>query len=412
MQRLWLRSAERAIDSRMSQVRIEDENLDGQMVTIDGQQVLNFALCSYLGLSFHPKIIEATIDAVQRFGAVYPSSRTYSALGLYNEVEAGLERIFGGKVVLATTTALAHLSALPVLIDEKDAVMVDAQAHATLHMAVQQLVASGVQIWNVPHNDLLALEEAIEAVGSDRRIWYLTDGVFSMGGETTPVEALSSLLDRFPNLHLYIDDAHGVGWAGFRGRGVVLERMALHPRLVVAAGLAKSFSAGGAVLIFGDPEMAEKVFILGGPLTFSGPVHPPQLGALLGAIDIHLSPEHLLRQNRLHRQFRIIRDLMAQHQVPLLDSADTPVWFVPVGGFDRTLELGRRMLADGFSLNVAAFPAVPAGKGGLRFTNTLLLTDDHIASMVETLGMHYHQLIGEQMIELDLTQEEAQVAVG
>ena len=123
-------------------------------------------------------------------------------------------------------------------------------------------------------------------------VWYLADGVYSMYGDTAPMHHIATLLDEYEQLHVYIDDAHGFSWKGLHGRGHALATTPMHPRLVVAVSLAKSFGSGGAALAFHDAGLARKVLLRGSTFTFSGPIHPAELGAAVVAADIHLSPEH------------------------------------------------------------------------------------------------------------------------
>ncbi|HDH24877.1 MAG TPA: aminotransferase class I/II-fold pyridoxal phosphate-dependent enzyme, partial [Actinobacteria bacterium] len=110
-----------------------------------------------------------------------------------------------------------------------------------------------------------------------------------MFGDLAPVREISTLMDRFANLHVYFDDAHGFGWAGLHGRGYVLGEVSIRERMVVAGSLSKSIGAGGGALVFPDEKTARRVRTLGGTMTFSGPLHPAELGAALASADIHLS---------------------------------------------------------------------------------------------------------------------------
>ena len=109
----------------------------------------------------------------------------------------------------------------------------------------------------------------------------MADGVYSMFADLAPFDELAALLDRHAQLHLYIDDSHGVGWAGTHGRGPALEALGMHPRLIVAASLNKSFAAAGGAIVFPDPELRRRVRTAGGPMIFSGPIQPPLLGAAI-----------------------------------------------------------------------------------------------------------------------------------
>ena len=279
------------------------EAAEGDLITIDGTDLVNFGNCAYTAINTDPRVKAAAIDAVTRFGAVFSSSTAYTFIDLYSQLEERLSRMFDAHVVVPTTTTLGHLSCLPVVIGPGSVVLMDAQAHSSLHLATQVVKSEGIDVTLLAHNDVEELENAVDAAcRSNQHVWYIADGVYSMLGDTAPVEVIESLLRRYDNLWVYVDDAHGIGWTGKHGRGVVLERMDLHPRMIVAASLVKGVGAGGAALLFADPELAQRVQILAGPMTFSGPLNPAGVGAAVAAIEIMLSDEQPEMNRRINQQ--------------------------------------------------------------------------------------------------------------
>ena len=112
------------------------------------------------------------------------------------------------------------------------------------NLAATVVKGTGAAVETVPHNDVATLRRRLtELTPSGRRIWYLADGVYSMLGDLAPAREAVQLLDEFPALHCYFDDAHGLGWQGLHGRGTVLHQVPWHERLIVAGGLSKSFGA-------------------------------------------------------------------------------------------------------------------------------------------------------------------------
>ncbi len=397
-----------AVDAGVCRISVHDDALDGASITIDGRQLVNFGSCAYLGLNVDDRLKQGAIEAVERFGPVFSSSTVYTSVDLYDQLQDRLESIFGGHVVMPTTTTLAHLSALPVLVGVDDAVIVDAQAHASVHMALQLLENDGVPIHVVPHNDVEALEASVGEHSPDfEKVWYLADGVYSMWGDVAPVEEVADLMERYENLHVYYDDAHGVGWAGEHGRGYVLERVRLHARMVVAVSLAKSFGSGGAALVFPDAATAHRVKVCGGTMTFSGPIHPAELGAAVAAADIHLGLEHPGRQADLLERIDLTGKLLASLQLPVPVFDRTPIWFVKVGGFRAALALTQRLMDEGFFVNIAAFPAVQIGEAGIRFTNTLYHDGDQIRDLVGAIARLLPEVTSTDAIAIDLRMTDA-----
>lgn len=408
---LFERNARSARAAGVFGIRVEDHNLEGAWLTIRGRRLLNFGSCAYLGLNTDPRLKAGAIEAIQRFGPVFSSSTGYTSVDLYTHLEEGLRRIFDAHVLVPTTTTLGHLAALPVLIGEGDLVLVDSQAHSTLHQATQILMAEGIAVRRVAHNDMEVLEDLVSnEAGDHRRVWYLADSVYSMLGDTAPVRVIMELVDRTPNLYAYFDDAHGFGWKGKHGRGWVLDQTSWHPRLVVAVSLAKSFGSGGAALAFADERMAERVQLSGGTMIFSGPLHPAELGAAVASCSIHLSTELDERQAALAEQIELVGSSLLAAGLPVADTEKTPLWFIKVGGTRQALEITQRMMDYGFYLNYAAFPAVPAGHAGLRFTHTVYHSTAQIESMIEALSTNFRAVMGRTEIVVDLTEEASRSA--
>lgn len=363
---------------------IGDEKFRGDIMELRGRDVANFGLCSYLGLTDDTRLVDAAIDAVTRYGNSYSSSIAYSALPLYGQLRERLEEMLGAPVVMAPSTTLAHMSALPVLVRRGDTVVIDAMAHASLLAVIPSLEANGATIHRLPHSDLERLSDIAGSVSG--RTWYLFDGLYSMHGVTAPAEGLRKMLDQHPDLWLYCDDAHSFGWSGRYGRGQFLERAGWHDRIVMSFGLSKSFGVLGGVVATLDRDLTELIELTGGPLVFGGPIPPPALGAGVASADIHLSGDLPGLQADLMERIRFVNDFSADIGLPLSAEDETPLWFVEMGPVLTTISVANTMLKRGFFLNPAAFPVVPRNRGGMRFTVTRYNSIDQIEEMLTALN--------------------------
>lgn len=394
------------VDLGIIQRRIDDETLDDATITIDGRSMVNFSTCAYLGLNRDPRLRRAAIEAVTRYGANYSSAPIYTSLPMYDELARQLSEMTGAAAAVVQTTTLAHLSALPVLIGPGDIVLVDAQTHDSVHLATTNLKGNGVTVETIPHIDLEALTRRVEEVsGEYNRVWFLTDSIFSMYGDVAPIKGIADLQDRYPNLNVYYDDAHGFGWAGERGGGYVLSQVPWNERMVIAAGLAKSFGSFGAVLAFGDSSLVQRVKITGGALTFSGPIPPADLGAATASGAIHLSAEHPVRQAELISFMEWGRDQILARKLPVVSLETTPIWFVRIGTVGAACDMVERLMDDGYYLNVSAFPAVPLGHAGIRFTQTLNHTREQFTGLLDAIQTHIGEFDVETDVVVDLRQE-------
>lgn len=381
-----------------------DDVGDGATLRVGGRTIVNFGNCSYLGLNVDGRLKKGAIEATERYGPLYSSSQTYSRLELYDLLKDRFRQITGAPaVLLPPTTTLGHLACLPALVGPEDSLIIDSHSHASLQLTTQVLAGRGIEIVAVPHNDMETLSDTVARLERPgRAIWYVADGLYSMYGDLAPAAEVARLMDRHPSLHCYFDDAHGFSWFGLHGRGFVLDQVEWSDRLVVAAGLAKSFGSGGAVLAFGDDRSARRVRLVGGPMNFSGPIHPPTLGAMMASADIHLSAEHVDLRHRMLRQIDFVTATLARHGLPVVSWDRTPIWLVRVGTFDDMLEVARRLVNDGFYLNPSAFPLVPVGLAGLRFTHTLANTYAQIEDMIAAFAAHLGEVVGDFDSEVDL----------
>lgn len=386
--------------------RLEDETLNGSTFTLDGRTLVDFSTCSYLGLNRDQRLKDGAIDAVRRYGTSYSSSPAYTALPLYDTLEEQLRQMTGGSVAVAQTTTLAHLAALPPLIGPDDLVLIDAQTHESVHSATAVLRGNGVEVETVPHSDMAFLGQRLaEVAGHYEQVWYLADGVYSMYGDVAPVEDVAALQAVYPNLYTYYDDAHGFGWCGKHGRGYVLSRVPLNERMVVAAGFAKAFGSLGAVIAFGDAGLARRVRLVGGPLTFSGPIPPPDLGSAVASAAIHLSEEHEELQARLVSDIEFVRSEVVRLGIPVASMDATPIWFVQVGSLEQLGEMMRRLMGDGFFVNVATYPVVPVGQSGIRFIQSLHHSREQLRELLEAVSYHLLEVADEPHIVIDLRDE-------
>ncbi|HVV81802.1 MAG TPA: bifunctional aminotransferase class I/II-fold pyridoxal phosphate-dependent enzyme/GNAT family N-acetyltransferase [Kofleriaceae bacterium] len=388
-----------------------DDELRGRQVTVDGRSLLSFSSCSYLGLERHPALVEGCKAAVDRYGTQFSSSRGYLSAPPYAELEARLGTLFGGHVLVTATTGLAHQSALPVLATEKDAIVLDHQAHHTMHAAATLCRAGGTRVELVRHGELDGVAELIERLSrTSRTVWFLCDGVFSMYGDLAPVGLLRRLLALAPNLRLYIDDAHGMSWAGTHGRGSFLARMPLDERVVVATSMAKGFACGGGILVFASAAERDRVRLAGGPMLFSGPLQPPMLGAALGSASVHLSPELDGLQAALAERVRHADQAIARAGLPLLSASPCPIRFLPLGIPRLAFEVASRLMADGVYVSVSAYPTVPMKRAGIRFSVTAAHTLEEIDRAVAGLATHIPAVLDEAGVtraELDALFAEA-----
>lgn len=372
----------------------EDETLDGRCLTLDGERLVNFGSCSYLGLEAHPELKKGAIEATQAFGTQFSSSRSYISVTPYAELEELLEDVYGAPVVIVPSTTLGHFSAFPLMVGEKDAVVMDQQVHASVQMASQLLVARGTPVSLIRHNDMDALEaKLLELRETHEKVWYFADGVYSMYGDYAPFERLRQMLDTYPELNLYVDDAHGNTWCGDRGVGATWMELGHHPRMVLAISLNKAFAASGGALVLPNRELARTIRNIGGTMVFCGPIQPPMVGAAVASARLHASGRLIDRQLKLAGLVRRVNERLAAAGIPQMETNDTPVFFVPTGCNEAVLEMMSRIRKAGYFINMAIYPAVARKRGGLRFMANANLELEDVDGLVDCIAANYRDVV-------------------
>jgi 7-keto-8-aminopelargonate synthetase-like enzyme len=357
---------------------------DGAEWIVDGRPLRNFGSCSYMGLEQHPALISGAEGALRKYGSNFSISRAYLECPLYFEIEEALGRIMDRKVMVAPSTTMVHLAALPVLVGDRDLVLVDQFAHASIHMATDLI--DDVPIELVRHSRVDILEQKlIEAGDRYERVWYLCDGVYSMLGDFAPFEGLSALLDRYPRLNLYVDDAHAMSWTGLHGRGAALTHLGESDRIFVAVSLSKAFGATGGALAVPTDEHRNRVRRCGGPMIFSGPIAPAGLGAGLASAELHLSPEFSVMQAELSERMTVARAALREAGLVLATDADTPIFMIHYDSASAAQAVVSGLREKGFFSCISTFPAVPVNKPSIRFTVSRHNSIGDVRAMVEAL---------------------------
>lgn len=201
-----------------------------------------------------------------------------------------------------------------------------------------------------------------------------------------------------------------MGWHGKNGRGFVLDEFADHDRVVTVASFAKSFGCGGAALTFPNLEMRRRVKTCGGPMIFCGPIQPPILGALIASVKLHLSDEIYELQADLERRITYFNEMVEQMRLPLVGTGIVPIRFVGVGPHTVAYNMVKRLMQEGFYTNLAAFPAVPIKRSGVRLTITNHQSLENIRALAEAIAHHLPLALAEENSSIDELWEEFKFA--
>lgn len=382
-----LQNAKRA---GMTQLYAEGSALTGRSIQIKGQSLFHFGTTGYLGLEQDHRLKEAAIAAIQNYGTQFPLSKTYLSHPLYAELEEKVQQMYGIPPIITKNSTLGHLAVIPTLIRDEDAVIMDHQVHWSVQNACQLLKLRGVSVELIRHNRLDLLEDALKRLHHKAKIWYMADGVYSMFGDFAPISALMALAQKYPQLHLYFDDVHGMSWRGVNGRGFVFDALVQLPEnVVLVSTLSKTFGASGATFFCTDDKLREKIKNFGGPLTFSAQLEPSSVAAAIASASIHLSPEITLLQQELADKIAFFNATMATTSLPIVDANDSPVFFLGLATPATAYHFVKQMFDEGFYLNLGIYPAVSIKNTGVRLTLSRHNQWSDIVSLAQAMEYHF-----------------------
>jgi glycine C-acetyltransferase len=347
----------------------------------DGKEVINLASNNYLGLANHPKLKEAAIAAIGKFGAGTGAVRTISGtLDMHMELE---RRIAAFKHVEACVVFqsgfTANAGTVSAVLGKEDHIISDELNHASI---IDGCRLSRAKIHVFPHADVAVAEEKLAAlVGVPGRKLLITDGVFSMDGDIGPLPALCALAEKYGAI-MMVDDAHSSGVLGRNGRGTV-DHFGLHGRVDIQVGtLSKAVGVLGGY-VCGTKDFIEYLYHRARPFLFSTS-HPPAVtAACLAAFDLLESePERI---EALWANTRYFKEELAKLGFDT-GRSETPITPIFVGEAAAAHAFSKALFEEGLFATGIGFPTVPQGRARIRTIVTATHTREQLDRALEILA--------------------------
>jgi glycine C-acetyltransferase len=359
-------------------LRILDD-MQAPVCHYDGKQVINLASNNYLGLTAHPKLREAAIQATKDYGVGSGAVRTIAGtMKIHMELE---EKIAAFKNVEACVVFqsgfTANAGTVSSILGKEDFILSDELNHASI---IDGARLSRAKIKVFRHKDTAHAEELLKEVANEPgRKLLITDGVFSMDGDIGPVDKLCDLAEKYGAI-MMVDDAHASGVLGRNGRGSI-DHLHCHGRVDVQVGtLSKAIGALGGY-VCGSRDLIDFLYHRARPFLFSTS-HPPSVTATcIAAFD-------LLEQepDRIDRLWENTRDFKAELGRLGFDiggittpASETPITPIIVGDGRRTMDFSKALFDAGVMATGIAFPTVPEGKARIR----TIMTSEHTRPQID-----------------------------
>src|SRR5437773_7419568 len=346
----------------------------------DGKDVINLASNNYLGLTTHPKLREAALEAVRKFGVGSGAVRTISGtMTLHMELEERIARFKNVEACVVFQSGFAaNAGTVSAILGPEDHIISDELNHASI---IDGCRLSKAKIHVFPHKDVAAAERILKELTSvSGHKLLITDGVFSMDGDIGRLPGLVKAAEAYGAI-MMVDDAHASGVLGRNGRGTV-DHFNLHGRVHVQVGtLSKAIGVLGGY-VCGRRDLIQFLYARARPFLFSTS-HPPAVAAsCLAAFDV-LEAEPALIEN-LWSNTRYFKKALSDSGFDT-GMSETPITPIMVGDASRAHEFSRGLFAEGLLATGIGFPTVPEGKARVRTIVTATHTREQLDRAVDIL---------------------------
>jgi len=333
----------------------------GPEITVNGKTVLNFCANNYLGLSSHPKTIEAAKKYIDSHGYGMSSVRFICGTqDIHKELERKLAEFLGTEDTILYVAAFdANGGVFEPLFNEQDAIISDALNHASIIDGVRLCKA---QRYRYEHNNMQDLEAKLqESAGARSRI-IVTDGVFSMDGTIAQLDVICDLADKYDAI-VMIDESHASGFMGKTGRGTHEYRGVMGRIDIITGTLGKALGGASGGFTSGRKEVVDLLRQRSRPYLFSNTLAPSITGASIAVLDL-LSETTALR-DKLESNTRYFRTKMTEAGFDI-KPGEHPI--VPIMLYDAVLaaQFAARLLDEGIYVIGFFFPVVPKGQARIR----------------------------------------------
>lgn len=346
----------------------------------DGHEVINLASNNYLGLTTHPKLREAAIEATRRYGVGSGAVRTISGtMSVHMQLEERIARFKSVEACVVFQSGFAANSGtVAAILGPEDHIISDALNHASI---IDGCRLSRAKIHVFPHKDAATADKILaELAGAPGHKLLITDGVFSMDGDIAPLPALVEAAERHGAI-MMVDDAHSSGVLGRAGRGTI-DHFHLHGRVDIQVGtLSKAIGVLGGY-VCGSRDLIDFLYARARPFLFSTS-HPPAVAAsCLAAFDV-LEQEPELMEN-LWNNTRYFKNALAESGFNT-GMSETPITPIMVGEAKRAYEFSRELFKEGVFATGIGFPTVPEGKARVRTIVTATHTREQLDRALDIL---------------------------
>jgi 8-amino-7-oxononanoate synthase len=340
-------------------------------VTINGKRVIMIGSNNYLGLTNHPRVKEAAIRAIEKYGSGCAGSRFLNGtLEIHEELEEKLARFFRKEAALVFATGYqTNLGAISALVGRNDVAIIDKYDHASI---IDGCRLSFGQVKKFRHNDMKDLERILEGF-RDKGKLIIVDGIFSMEGDIADLPSIIKLARAY-DARVMVDDAHAIGVLGEGGRGTA-EHFALEDQIDLIMGTySKSLAAIGG-FVAGSKEVIDFIKHVGRSMIFSASLPPSLVASVSAALDI-IEEEPQLRIQLWKNTQRMLQGYKTLGYDT--GASETPIIPIIIRDTMKVYEMCKLLFENGVFVNPVVNPAVPTGRELLRTSYMATHTEEQL----------------------------------
>ena len=362
---------------------LEDEQ--APECTFDGKRVINLASNNYLGLTTHPKLREAALEATRKYGVGSGAVRTIAGtMKIHMELEQKIARFKNAEACVVFQSGFAaNAGTVSAVLGKDDFIISDQLNHASI---IDGARLSRAKILVFEHKNMADAEAKLAGIADQAgQKLLISDGVFSMDGDIGPLPALCDLAEKYSAI-MMVDDAHASGVLGRNGRGTI-DHFNVHGRVDIQVGtLSKAIGALGGY-VCGSRDLIEFLYHRARPFLFSTS-HPPSVAATcIAAFEVlENEPERI---EKLWENTRFWKNELALLGFDIggksTPASETPITPIIIGDGKLTMEFSRELFKEGVLGTGITFPTVPEGKARIRTMMTATHTRDELERALEVL---------------------------
>lgn len=348
--------------------RVVESEQDPEVI-VQGRKMIMLGSNNYLGLTSHPKVKEASIEAIRKYGSGCAGSRFLNGtLDIHVKLEEKLAWFFRKDAALTFSTGYqTNLGIISSLAGKDDVVIIDKLDHASIIDACR---LSFAEVKKFRHNDMASLEHVLKESGSRGKL-VVVDGVYSMEGDIAPLPKIVPLCRKY-GARLMVDDAHGIGVLGRTGRGTA-EHFDLEKEVDVIMGTYSKSMASIGGFVVANEDVIHFMKHTSRPLIFSASPPPASVASVIAALDI-IDQEPERRERLWHNTNKMMKAFKRMGYDT--GSAETPIIPLLMGEMDRAFTMWKILHEEGVFVNPVAPPATPPGRCLIRTSYMATHTDE------------------------------------